>query len=272
MEVRELVNLIPYKKADIRANADIIGAALDSREVKGGNLFFAAKGKNTDGNVYAASALENGAAAVIMDSPALYEKVEGSKLLVENSLISLQRLAHFRISNYRGRKVAVTGSFGKTGVKDMLYSVLKERYNAYATFGNHNNRLGLDLTIAGIPTETEAAVFEIGSNAPGEILELSKFINPDAAIVTGAGFAHIGRFGSLEAAAKEKLSIIDAMREGATLIVNEDLRSYIEKFYPQPHIKVIYFGKRDSSDIYLVHFEANGLKAQAKYSVFGAPF
>jgi UDP-N-acetylmuramyl-tripeptide synthetase/UDP-N-acetylmuramoyl-tripeptide--D-alanyl-D-alanine ligase len=265
LKLKDISWLIPCAAEEISEDISVAGAALDSREIKSGNLFFAAKGEKTDGALFAQAALNAGAAAVIMDNADIYEKVKGNKILVKDTLQALRELGGVCLAMYEGKRIAVTGSFGKTGVKDMLRALLNEKFSAYATYGNHNNELGVCLTAAGIPLGTEAAVFEIGSNAAGEIEFLAKLIKPNIAIVTGVGFAHIGRFGSLEETAREKLSVVNGLSDGGCLIANENLREFIDKFYPERSFKVIYFGETESADTALRSFAIAGFKARACY-------
>ncbi|MDR2400734.1 MAG: UDP-N-acetylmuramoyl-tripeptide--D-alanyl-D-alanine ligase, partial [Deferribacteraceae bacterium] len=200
-----------------------------------------------------------------------YEYLEGNKILVKDTIQTLRNLGRIRLSFYKRKKIAVTGSFGKTGVKDALCYVLKEKYNTCATAGNHNNELGVCLTASGIPLQTEMAVFEIGSNAPGEIEHLSNLIKPDMAVVTGVGFAHIGRFGTLEETAKEKLSIANSLSDGGTLIVNSSLKELLNKFYSENRFKAVTFGE-EGADISLTDYKADKFKARAEYSVWGKDY
>jgi UDP-N-acetylmuramoyl-tripeptide--D-alanyl-D-alanine ligase len=264
MNVEDILKLIECEESVITAGVPVVGAALDSREIKPGNLFFAAKGSVTDGAIYAESALEAGAAAVITDNADRYKDIKGNKILVKDTLAALRDLGKKRLAEFRGVKIAVTGSYGKTGVKDMLHAVLKERMITFATEANHNNELGVCLTAAGLPSDTELAVFEIGSNAPGETAQLTDMLKPQAAIVTGIGYAHIGRFGSLEETAKEKLSVI---KDTSLTILNENLKKHARRYYPGSN--AAYFGETEDAEIRLTGFDTRKIKAQAQYLAFG---
>lgn len=212
-----LKNLIAIEASCV----EITGAAIDSRLVEEGNIFFAFKGSGADGNKYASDALKKGASIVIMDDPEEYGKVSGNKALVLDSRGAVYDMAEKRAHDINVLKIAVTGSYGKTGTKDMLYDVLSTKFKVQASAGNYNNMLGLSITICGINDNTEIAVFELGSNAMGEIASLAGLIHPDIAVLTGLGYAHVGQFGSMPQIAYEKLTLVDYLAFDGKVAANE---------------------------------------------------
>ena len=232
--------------------ARLSGASLDSRKVETGNIFFACKGKDNDGNCFAQSALDNGAGIVIMDNPKLYRAVSGNKALVDDSLRAALSMGAKKLAVAKALKIAVTGSYGKTGVKDMLKLVLSKRYKTFATKGNNNNMLGVSLTACGMDDDTEVAVFEIGSNSTGEISALSAAITPQIAVITGLGYAHIGKFGSLAEIAREKLSITDGLSGTGVMVINEVFKEGLARKNIEISNRSITFGRTNSADIRLL--------------------
>lgn len=240
-------------KSEILKDVKIVGAYFDSRLVTENSLFFAVNGESVDGNDYAQTASDKGA-VVVMDNEEKYNKVKGSKILVEDTLTAVKTFGAYRFDLYKGRKIAVTGSFGKTGMKEMLRCIFSENGKVYATEGNKNNLLGVSLTGCGIDDEAETIIVELGSNNMGEISELSKIVKPDIAVVTNAGHAHIGRFGTLERVIFEKLSITDGLKENGILIIPQKLKPFV----PKGNYKYYTFGEAESAGIYMTSVKHNG--------------
>lgn len=238
---------------EIVKDADICGAFLDSRLVTENSLFFASKGVASDGNLYAADSLKKGAAAIIMTDRGIYRHTDGNKILVEDSLETMKRFGALRLKNNVGKKIAVTGSFGKTGTKEMLKHIFAANGTVYATVGNKNNELGLALTAAGIDDGAKYIILEMGTSNPGEIQSLSETAHPDTAVVVSVGLAHVGRFGGLENIIHEKLSIACGLKKGGTLIIPESLR---EKA-PKGDYKMVTFGS--GGDFYITNLIHEGM-------------
>ena len=200
----------------------ITGAVSDNRIVKPGNVFFAYAGENSDGHRYVDAALEAGAAgAVVMRLP---ESVREDRfyLRVPDTVKAAGDLARW----YRGRfsmpVVGVTGSVGKTTMKDMLASVLSEGFAAAKTEGNYNNHIGVPRTVLAWDDTTGAAVVEMGMNHAGEISYLTGIAQPTDAVITNIGDAHIGNLGSRENIFRAKCEIFEGLKEGGTAVLNGD--------------------------------------------------
>src|SRR6266404_4384470 len=195
----------------------------DSRTLKPGELFVALRGENFDGHKFVESAVQTGAAGAIVDPAWKGNVPENFAILrADDTLRAYQTLA----ANYRKslpfRVIAITGSNGKTSVKDFTASVLARKFRVTKTEGNFNNHVGLPRTILEATSEDEVAVWEIGMNHPGEIAELSKIAAPDAAIITNIGVAHIAFLGSRETIAREKGALAEAVGPEGTVILNAD--------------------------------------------------
>ena len=192
----------------------------DSRAIKGGELFFALKGENFDGNEYALKALEAGAAyAVVNKDSAVAAMAETEKRLfpVDDTLKTLQELArwHRSMTFVDGKPltvVALTGTNGKTTTKELVREVLSVKYNVTATEGNLNNSIGVPLTLLKINSQTQIAVVEMGASHPGDIKELVDIALPNYGLITNVGKAHLLGFGSFEGVKKTKGELYDYLR------------------------------------------------------------
>ncbi len=194
----------------------------DSRRLKPGDFFFALKGAHFNGNIFAAQALEQGAAYALVDEPE-YANTPGC-ILVEDVLDSLQQLATYHRSQLPIPVLAITGSNGKTTTKELVTAVLSTRYKVHATQGNLNNHIGVPLTLLGIRNDAEIAIVEMGANHIGEIAAYCPIAQPDYGMITNIGKAHLEGFGSLEGVRKAKGELYDYIRKtGGAIFRNTDL-------------------------------------------------
>lgn len=194
----------------------------DTRTIKEGDIYVGIKGENFDGNKFYLDALEKGAMGCILDNidediPSEYK--DRFIVKVNNSLECIQNLARYKRSLYNIPVIGVTGSVGKTSTKDMIYSVLKEKYKVLKTEGNNNNHIGLPFTILRLKDE-DIMILEMGMNNLGEISFLTNIAKPTIGVITNIGTAHIGNLGSRENIMKAKLEIIEGL--SGPLIVNMD--------------------------------------------------
>ena len=198
------------------------GVTTDSRTLKGGELFFALKGENFDGNEYALKALEAGASyAVVNEDSTVGRTSDDSRLIrTEDTLKTLQELARWhRCMTFVDGKpltvIALTGTNGKTTTKELIRQVLSVKYNVTATQGNLNNNIGVPLTLLKIDSATQIAVVEMGASHPGDIKELVDIALPNYGLVTNVGKAHLLGFGSFEGVKKTKGELYDYLRRTA---------------------------------------------------------
>ena len=202
----------------------------DTRTLVGGEIFFALKGENFDGNEYALKALEAGAAYAVVnsDSPVgrqveegvIEENIASRLIVVEDTLLTLQELARWhRSMAFVGGKpltvIALTGTNGKTTTKELIREVLAVKYKVTATEGNLNNSIGVPLTLLKIDKETELAVVEMGASHPGDIKELVNIALPNYGLITNVGKAHLLGFGSFEGVIQTKGELYDYLRRTA---------------------------------------------------------
>lgn len=194
----------------------------DSRKIKEGDLFFALKGDNFDGNAFAAGALADGAAYAIVDNPTVVQ--DERYILTEDVLTTLQHLANHHRLQFDVPVIAITGSNGKTTTKELLIAVLSACYKTYATEGNLNNHIGVPLTLLKIGADAEMVIVEMGANHIGEIASYCKIASPDFGLITNCGKAHLEGFGSLEGVRKAKGELYDHLRHfHGTAFRNADL-------------------------------------------------
>jgi UDP-N-acetylmuramoyl-tripeptide--D-alanyl-D-alanine ligase len=194
----------------------------DSRKIKQGDIFFALKGDNFNGNAFAVAALQKGAAYAVIDEAAY--ATDDRCLLVPDALTCLQELAHHHRLQLDIPVIGITGSNGKTTTKELLTTVLSARYKTYATEGNLNNHIGVPLTLLKIKPDAEMAIVEMGANHIGEIASYCRVANPDYGLITNCGKAHLEGFGSIEGVRKGKGELYDHLRQfGGTVFRNADL-------------------------------------------------
>lgn len=217
----------------------------DSRKVQKGDIFFALRGENFDGNKFALTALAQGAAAVVSDSEEVcleykktkgrfseterrFDKMKGRKnfFFCRDSLVMLQKLAAHHRKQLSTCIIGISGTNGKTTTKELIYAVLSSRFRTQATLGNLNNHIGVPLTLLSITPQTEVAIVEMGANHVGEIAFLCQIAQPDMGILTNIGTAHIEGFKTRENIIKTKKALFESVKQGnspkAHLFVNAD--------------------------------------------------
>ncbi len=234
------------------------GVSTDTRHVKENELFFALTGDNFDGNKFAYQALEKGASHVVIDDASVIpvfnehskEKLayKNKYLLVENVLESLQKLANFRRKQFTIPFIGITGSNGKTTTKELLRSVLSQKFETYATEGNLNNHIGVPLTILRIPSTTQIAIIEMGANKIGDIEELCQIAEPNFGMITNIGNAHLEGFGGYEGVLRGKTELYQSLiKNNGTVFINSNdsvLSNMVKRFEDG---KIIKYGTNDSS-------------------------
>lgn len=197
----------------------ISSVEVDSRRVSEGALYVALKGEKADGHDFIAEAVKKGARLVFSRD----SSVKGREIIyVEDTQRALGDLAKFYLRGLDAKRFAVTGSSGKTTTKDMIYYVLNEGFRAHRSLGNHNNEIGLPLTILQMDPAAEAAIFEMGMYDLGEIDYLAEIVRPQIAVITNIGSCHIERLSTRDNIMKAKMEIAGYLQEGDLLILNGD--------------------------------------------------
>ena len=215
----------------------------DTRKLKKGDIFFALKGPNFNGNKFAKQALESGAEYAVID-----EGVEGMNdrmLMTGDALHTLQDLALYHRKQFNIPFIAITGSNGKTTTKELVHAALSSQFKTYTTQGNLNNHIGIPLTILQVRKDAEMAVIEMGANHRGEIASYCRYTLPTHGIITNCGKAHLEGFGGIEGVRKGKGELYDFLRQnGGTAFANWDY-DYLREMSKGIR-KVIKYGTKDA--------------------------
>ena len=233
MKVSDIINICSGKLLYGNINEEVNNFSKDTRTINKNDVYIGIKGASFDGNLFYMDAFNKGANVCILDNKEIDYKVIKDKtiIIVDDSIKALGKLASYKRSLYDIPVIAVTGSVGKTSTRDIIYSVLKEKYNILKTEGNFNNDIGLPLTILGLKNH-DMMILEMGMNHFGEIEYLSNIAKPTHALITNVGTAHIGNLGSRENILKAKLEIISGLSKNGKLYINNDndmIHNHLEK-------------------------------------------
>ncbi|MAI10684.1 MAG: UDP-N-acetylmuramoylalanyl-D-glutamyl-2, 6-diaminopimelate--D-alanyl-D-alanine ligase, partial [Rhodospirillaceae bacterium TMED167] len=201
---------------------EALGVSIDSRTLQSGDLFVALSGPNFDGHDYVVRALEGGAAAALVARRPEGLGDTAPLLEVGDTMTGLERLGIYGRQRTQARIVAVTGSVGKTSVKEALAHILGGQGSVSFSHGGLNNHFGVPLSLARLPERVEYGVFELGMNHAGELTRLSQMVRPLVAIVTTVEPAHLEFFDSVDDIARAKAEIFDGLEPGGTAVLNRD--------------------------------------------------
>ncbi|KRM08963.1 UDP-N-acetylmuramoyl-tripeptide--D-alanyl-D-alanine ligase [Paucilactobacillus suebicus] len=256
MKLAEIAKAIAVKN-DISKwqDVEITSVAFDSRNLVGGALFVPLQGQ-TDGHRFASSAFDNGASATLWaEDHSVTTSEDQPVLVVDNPLKALQELGKYYLHKINPIVVAVTGSNGKTTTKDMIASILSTQMNVTKTYANFNNQIGVPMTLLGMEPNTEAVVVEMGMDHFGELDFLSNMVNPDIAVITMIGEAHIEFFGTRDKIADAKMEITHGLKEDGTLVYNGDEPLLNERTTDLKQV-LRKFGRQLSNDLYATSVNA----------------
>ena len=229
----------------------IQGVSIDSRKIEPGNLFVPFKGDHSDGYRFVEAAINNGAAAVLWQKSVPNPPVDLPIIIVEDTLFALQELARSYRNELNVKVVGITGSNGKTTVKDMTANLLALQYKVQKTEGNYNNHLGLPLTILSLEEDTEIAILEMGMSGKGEIEFLTKLARPHAVLITNIGESHLQDLGSREGIAQAKLEIIQGLEENGLIVYLGDEILLKESFsHYKGSAQIQTFGRARDNDLF----------------------
>ena len=259
--ISELAGIIKAHQVSLEyAVRDFTGVSTDSRTTKAGDCFFAIRGENFDGHDYVSDAFAKGAVCAVVSkdikSEELILKVSDTVKALGDFAREYRHLCGFEV-------VAITGSVGKTTVRQIIYHVLSQHYQVYQSPKNFNNNIGLPLALLGADAGAKIVIVELGSNYPGEIAYLTHIAQPDIAVVTNVYPAHLEGFGDLQTIIKEKLSISEGLSSNGILIINADLVNWLNNHQsPITNYQILTFGKSDGSDYQAQDITSDGFSSR----------
>ncbi|QYH36292.1 UDP-N-acetylmuramoyl-tripeptide--D-alanyl-D-alanine ligase [Salinibacterium sp. M195] len=246
--------LLDEKYRDHRLPA--VAVQTDSRLSTRGSIFFALRGEETDGHLFAGSACDNGAALVIAEHPL---DLDVAQIIVADAVQALHSLAREVVARVRSngalKVIAVTGSNGKTTTKNMLREILESEGETVAPQGSFNNDVGAPITVLGVSETTQFLVVEMGADGPGDITRLQSIVVPDVGIVLMVGLAHIGKFGDAAATARAKAEMVTSLPSTATAVLNHD-DGRVRAMALQTEATVNFFGLEAAAEVWADEIEA----------------
>ena len=261
-----------FKSNNIK-NINYSGVSINTKTIKKNNLFFAIQGKNTDGHNFVKEAIKKGAIKSIVSKST--KKIANNKIIkVKNTFSSLNDLARVTRDNSYAKIIGITGSAGKTTLKNLVSFVLQNYGKVYHSPHSYNNKFGVPLSLSNLKKTTEYGVFEIGMDKKGEINSLSKMVKPNIAVITNIAEAHIKNFKNLKDIAKAKGEIIDNISEKGNIILNKDEKffNFFSKKAKKRGLKIVSFSTKVKSDIFLINLKKMGNFYRLKVNVYGKPF
>ena len=232
-----------------RKSVNFNGLSIDTRLIKKNNLFLAIRGKKIDGNKFVNKALQKGAGCIITNSKL---KNNNNKILkVKDPINFLNHFAKIKREKTSAKIIAVTGSAGKTSLKNLIKELLYNFGKTYFSPKSFNNHLGVPISLSNLSVEDKFGVFEVGMSRAGEIKNLTKLIKPHIGVITNIGEAHLENFKSIQGIAKAKSEIIENIEPGGTVILNRDDKfyNYLSKKAKMNNLKISTFGKHNKSDV-----------------------
>ncbi len=227
-----------YNANEAVCDTEIENIEIDSRKVTNGSLFVAIKGERVNGHNFIQSCYEAGAVCAISEEEL---NTDRPYIRVKRSLQAVKDIAEFYLKGLNCKVVGITGSVGKTSTKEMIYSVLSQKYNVLKTEGNFNNELGLPLTVFKIREEHQIAVLEMGISNFGEMSRLAKIAKPDISVITNIGLCHLENLKSRDGIMQAKTEMFEFLKPGASIILNgdDDKLSSITQY---KDIKPVFYG------------------------------
>ena len=243
------------------------GLAIDSRMIKKNNLFLTIKGKNNDGLNFVPQALKKGAKYII--SSKILKNYKKNMIKVENEFMFLKKYAQLKRSYSLAKIIAITGSAGKTSLKDLIRDLLQNFGKTHYSPKSFNNHFGVPISLSNLDIDHKYGVFEVGMSKMGEINKLSKIIQPHIGVITNIGVAHLENFKNIKGIAKAKSEIIDNIKKKGTIILNRDDKffNYLAKRAKLNELKIVSYGQNRKSDIYPIKIYKNEYLTKMKVKV-----
>lgn len=246
MTVKEILEATGGRLLCGSCSAALEHISIDSRTMKGNDLFVPLVGEKVDAHRFIGQALENGAAAVLTSE---HDTMDSSKpwIRVEDTKKALQAVGSFYRSRLTLPLIGITGSVGKTTTREMAACALSAGFRVYKTPGNHNSQVGLPITLTEITKEDEIGVIELGMSEPGELTVIAKIARIQMAVITNVGVTHIEQLGSRENIYREKLTIQDGLCDGGVLFLNGD-DDLLKNTRAKAGCRTIYYGTGENCD------------------------
>lgn len=256
--IDELENLFSFKLRQV-ARQKIFSISTDSRVINENQIFLPLVGERFDGHDFINQVIEKGGMFSFCEkkkSSKVKEEHRSNLIVVENTLDSYHILAKYYLKKINPKIIAITGSSGKTTVKDLVSSVVSIKFKTHKSEANFNNEFGIPRTILEMPEDTQVLVLELAMRGRGEIRYLSKTIEPDIAVITNVGTAHIGRLGSTGEIIKAKAEILEYLKKGGLAVLSNqpELIQYVSKVWKG---KIAVFDLSDVTDIYYKEGKTN---------------
>ena len=241
-----------FNKNDFK-NLNYGGVSINTKTIKKNDLFFAIRGKKTDGHKFVTKAIKKGAIKSVI-SKQMNQLPKNKIIKVKNTLSSLKSLARVTRDNTFAQIIGVTGSVGKTTLKNLIAFALKNYGNVYYSPHSYNNKFCVPLSLSNLKKKTEYGVFEIGMDKKGEIASLSSIVKPEIAVITNISGAHFKNFKTLKDIARAKAEIINNISEEGTIILNKDDRfySFLSEEANRRGVNIISFSLKKKADIFLL--------------------
>ena len=246
-----------YHGDESKLGMEVEGVVIDSRKVQKGYLFVAIDGENVNAHQFIPDTIEKGALCVISHED--LGDTDFSYILVESTGQALLDIAKLYRDSFDIKVVGITGSVGKTSTKEMIASVVAQKYQVHKTIGNFNNEWGLPLTIFEMNEEHQVAILEMGVNHFGEMRRLSSVASPDICVITNIGVAHLEFFKTREGILQEKSKMIQDMKDGGTIILNGD-DDLLSQVGPIKGATPILFGLGENCQFYADNIQPLGLR------------
>jgi len=240
------------------------GISIDTRSLKAGDLFVAIKDVR-DGHDFIKAAFTAGAAGVLASQD--HEAPRG--VMVEDTVQALRDMAVAARQRSGAIRIGVTGSVGKTSVKDALFTLFSAFGHTHKSQKSFNNHLGAPITLASMPQEAEFGIFELGMNHAGELIDLSKLVCPQIAVITNVEMAHLANFESVEDIARAKAEIMDGLPDDGTIILNgdNDQTPIIEAIAQSKNLNIIKFGHADDHDVTIVSTNSHSMGGNVRLRI-----
>jgi UDP-N-acetylmuramoyl-tripeptide--D-alanyl-D-alanine ligase len=266
--IEDIIKALAVKPSPSPAVDGFADISTDSRTVKPGELFFALKGENFDGHQFVGQAIEKGASGVVVTDDTVSENAVVFK--VKDTLKALGDLAALFRSRYDIKCAGITGSNGKTTTKEMLGACMQVKYDTFTSIGNFNNLIGVPLSIFRLNEAHEAAVFELGMSAPGEIFRLAEICKPQVGIFTNVAPAHLETMGTIDAIASAKHELIEKLPDNGTAVINAD-DSRLSSWISDIKQKVITYSIENDADFRVIDISANA-DGTSSFKINGSEF